>query len=209
MALLRTWPGLLLPITLLCACAGTPLPTRSAVASPDIGWIDRQFRICGGNDCPAPTRKTLALVDSLPLREEASPAPQEAPQVAVPPANETEPPSVIIRFPFAGSRPTAEGQKHLKRLTRIARQYRRIELTGRTDDVGGKTPNDRLAQQRAEYVRSWLLGRGIEAEITVRAEGRCCYLDPAPTEAARASNRRVEVRLAGRRDVIPDHLGAH
>jgi outer membrane protein OmpA-like peptidoglycan-associated protein len=209
MALLRTWPVVLLPITLLCACAGTPLPTRSAVASPDIGWIDRQFRICGGNDCPAPTRKTLALVDSLPPRQEASPAPPEAPQVAVPPTNETEPPSVIIPFPFAGSRPTAEGRQRLHRLTQIARQYRRIELAGRTDDVGGKAPNDRLARQRAEYVRSWLLGRGVESEITVRAEGRCCYLDAAPTEAARTRNRRVEVRLAGRRDAIPDHLGAH
>lgn len=209
MALLRTWPGLLLPIMLLSACTGGPLPTRSAVASPDIGWIDRQFRICGGNDCPAPTRKTLALVDMLSPREEASPALPEAPQVAVPPVNEAEPPSVIIPFPFAGSRPTAEGQQHLQRLTTIARQYRRIELTGRTDDVGNKAPNDRLARRRAEYVRSWLLGRGIEAEITVRAEGRCCYLDAAPTEAARTRNRRVEVRLAGRRDAIPDHLGAH
>lgn len=208
MALLRTWPGLLLPITLLCACAGTPLPTRSAVASPDIGWIDRQFRICGGNNCPAPTRKTLALVDSLPARDEASPALPETPQVAVPPTNEADPPAVIIPFPFAGSRPTAEGQQRLKRLTRIARQYRRIELAGRTDDVGGKTPNDRLVRQRAEYVRSWLLGRGVESEITVRAEGRCCYLDAAPTEAARTRNRRVEVRLAGRRDAIPDPMGA-
>lgn len=209
MALLRTWPGLLLPIMLLSACAGAPLPTRSAAASPDIGWIDRQFRICGGKECPAPTRKTLALVDSLPARDEESPALPETPQVAVPPTNETEPPSVIIPFPFAGNRPTAEGRQRLQRLTQIAPQYRRIELAGRTDDVGGKAPNDRLARRRAEYVRSWLLARGIEAEITVRAEGRCCYLDPAPTEAARARNRRVEVRLAGRRDAIPDYLGAH
>jgi hypothetical protein len=38
----------------------------------------------------------------------------------------------------------------------------------------------------------------------VRAEGLCCYLDPAPTEAARRSNRRVEVRLAGPRDGLHD-----
>ena len=150
----------------------------------------------------------LALVDMLSPREEASPALPEAPQVAVPPVNEAEPPSVIIPFPFAGSRPTAEGRQRLHRLTQIARQYRRIELAGRTDDVGGKAPNDRLARQRAEYVRSWLLGRGVESEITVRAEGRCCYLDAAPTEAARTRNRRVEVRLAGRRDAIPDPMGA-
>jgi len=209
MALLTTWPGLLLPIMLLAACAGTPLPTRSAAASPDIGWIDRQFRICGGNDCPAPTRKTLALVDVLPPRPEARSALPEMPQAAIPRATEDDPPAAIIRFLFASSRPATAGQQRLERLTTIAPQYQRIELTGRTDDVGGKAPNDRLARQRAEYVRSWLLRGRVESTITVRAEGRCCYLDPAPTEAARASNRRVEVRLAGRRDAIPDHLGAH
>jgi outer membrane protein OmpA-like peptidoglycan-associated protein len=80
----------------------------------------------------------------------------------------------------------------------------RIELYGRTDDIGGKAYNDRLARRRAESVRSWLLDRGVEAEIVVRAEGLCCYLDPAPTEAARRSNRRVEVRLAGPRDGLSD-----
>ena len=128
MALLTTWPGLLLPIMLLSACAGAPLPTRSAVASPDIGWVDRQFRICGGKECPAPTRKTLALVDIFPAQEEASPALPEAPQVAVPPANEAEPPSVIIRFPFAGSRPTAEGRQRLHRL--VQRRMRFLPQDG-------------------------------------------------------------------------------
>jgi outer membrane protein OmpA-like peptidoglycan-associated protein len=204
MALLTTWPGLLLPLMLLSACAGTPLPTRNAAASPDIGWIDRQFRICG-NDCPAPTRKTLTLVDVFPPRQDARPILPESPQAAISPATDDRP-AAIIRFPFASSRPTAEGQQRLERLTRIAPHYQRIELTGRTDDVGGKAPNDRLARQRAEYVRSWLLRRGVASEITVRAEGRCCYLDPAATEAARAHNRRVEVRLAGRRDAIPSPM---
>lgn len=209
MALLTTRSGLLLPLMLLSACAGTPQPTRSAAASPDIGWIDRQFRICGGNDCPAPTRKTLALVDVLPPRQETRSTLPEAPQAAMPPSTEADPPAAIIRFPFASSRPTAEGQQRLRYLTQIAPQYQLIELTGRTDDVGGKAPNDRLARQRAEYVRSWLLRRGVESDITVRAEGRCCYLDPAATEAARAHNRRVEVRLAGRRDAIPNPMRAH
>ena len=208
MALLKPWPGLLLPIVLLSSCTGAPLPMRSAVVSPDIGWIDRQFRICGGNDCPAPTRKTLAFVDILPARKEASPALPETPQVAVRPANEAEPPSAIIPFPFASSRPTAEGHQRLQRLTKIAPQYRRIELAGRTDDLGSKAWNDRLARRRADYVRSWLIDRGIESDITVRAEGRCCYLVPAPTETARQSNRRVEVRFAARRDAIPQPQGS-
>jgi len=93
----------------------------------------------------------------------------------------------------------------LERLAAISAAYQRIELYGRTDDIGGKAYNDRLARRRAESVRSWLLDRGIQAEILVRAEGLCCYLDPAPTEAARRSNRRVEVRLAGPRDGLSDN----
>ena len=43
------------------------------------------------------------------------------------------------------------------------------------------------------------------AKIVVRGEGLCCYLDPAPTEAARRSNRRVEVRLVGLHDGLSDN----
>lgn len=207
MALLKPWPGLLLVMLLLSACESAPLPTRSTVLSLDIGWIDRQFRICGGQECPTSTRKTLARVDLPARRKEASPALPETPQPVTPPASETDPPPEIIRFEFARSIPTAEGQQALLRLAKIAPHYRHIELHGRTDDVGGKAWNDRLATRRAEYVRSWLVERGMHSEIVVRAEGRCCYLDPAPTEVARRSNRRVEVRFAGRRDAVSPSPG--
>jgi len=90
----------------------------------------------------------------------------------------------------------------LNRLAAIASDSKRIELEGRTDDIGGKAYNDRLARRRAEFVRSWLLKQGVAAEMVVRAEGLSCYLDTSPTETARRNNRRVEVRLVIRQDAV-------
>jgi len=71
-----------------------------------------------------------------------------------------------------------------------------------------KAYNDRLARRRAEFVRSWFLKQGTDAEIVVRAEGLCCYLDTALTETARRNNRRVEVRLVNRQDAVSNSKGA-
>jgi outer membrane protein OmpA-like peptidoglycan-associated protein len=122
----------------------------------------------------------------------------------LPLATADEPATATIHFEYGKDTPTADGQRALKHLATLAAKYKHIELYGRTDDVGGKAYNDRLARRRAESVRSWLLDRGVQAKIVVRAEGLCCYLDPAPTEAARRSNRRVEVRLSGPRGGLSD-----
>jgi OOP family OmpA-OmpF porin len=179
------------------------------MASDRIAWIERQFKTCSGTACPTPTRKTLAIVElpvaetsqRLPFRCQPTPSPVASDS---PVATAAEPATATILFEYGQDTPTADGQRELERLAAISAAYKRIELYGRTDDIGGKAYNDRLARRRAESVRSWLLDRGVEAEIVVRAEGLCCYLDPAPTEAARRSNRRVEVRLAGPRDGLSD-----
>jgi hypothetical protein len=81
------------------------------------------------------------------------------------------------------------------------RQYQRIELTAGPTTSAARAYNDRLARRRAEYVRSWLLDRGVEAEITVRAEGLLLlprfgtHRSGAPEQPARRSPSR---RPAGR-----------
>ena len=181
------------------------------MASDRIAWIERQFKTCSGTACPTPTRKTLAIV-GLPVatNEPALPVaavqPIPSPDASDSPvATAAEPATATILFEYGQDTPSAAGQRELERLAAISAAYQRIELYGRTDDIGGKAYNDRLARRRAESVRSWLLDRGVQAEIVVRAEGLCCYLDPAPTEAARRSNRRVEVRLVGPHDGLSDN----
>ena len=219
MALLNPVAVLLLTTSILVGCESLPeaLPKPLPEAGPKpmasgrIAWIERQFKTCSGTACPTPTRKTLAIV--APPVAESDPAPavpsvQPTPSPVAsddPVATAAEPTTATILFEYGQDTPTADGQRELERLAAIAGKYQRIELVGRTDDIGGKAYNDRLARRRAESVRSWLLDRGVQAEIFVRAEGLCCYLDPAATEAARRSNRRVEVRLAGPRDGLSDN----
>ena len=218
MALLNSAAILLFTTSLLVGCGSLPPALPQALpegnpkpmASDKIAWIERQFKTCSGTACPMPTHKTLAIVappvaESDPAR--AVPGVQQTPTPEAsdsPLATAAELATATILFEYGQDTPTADGQRELERLAALAANYSRIELYGRTDDVGGKAYNDRLARRRAESVRSWLLDRGVEAEIVVRAEGLCCYLDPAPTEAARRSNRRVEARLAGPRDGLSD-----
>jgi outer membrane protein OmpA-like peptidoglycan-associated protein len=186
------------------------LPEASQTLAPRAGiaWIERQFKTCSGKDCPTPTRKTLALVELPVAKKEPSPPIAKAPETVALVAHHDEPVTATVLFEFGKSAPSADGQQSLQRLTAIAANFQRIEIDGRTDDIGSKAYNDRLARRRAEFVRSWFLKQGIDAEMVVRAEGLCCYLDTALTETARRNNRRVEVRLADRQDAVSNSKGA-
>lgn len=193
---------------ILIGCASTPPSSLMPRAQDSIAWIDRQFKACSGKDCPTLTRKTLAVVVLPPATKEAPPPIAEVPKVAPPVAPSDETVTATVLFEFGKDAPTTAGWVSLNRLAAIAANSKRIELEGRTDDIGGKAYNDRLAKRRAEFVRSWLIKQGIEAEVVVRAEGLCCYLDTSPTETARRNNRRVEVRLVIRQDAVSNSKGA-
>ncbi len=102
--------------------------------------------------------------------------------------------SVAVRFAFARAHPTARDLAPLRALMEDMRSAERITLRGRTDAVGGKPDNDRLALRRAEAVREYLIGYGVDAgRIGIEAEGKCCYAASNRTPEGRAANRRVEV----------------
>ena len=198
MTILKHLASFLFMSLILPACTSTHPTSPVHKAREDIAWVDHQFKTCSGKDCPIPTRKTLAMVSLPTARKEAPPPIAEVPK--------TVPPSVL--FEFGKDSPTAGGQLALNRLATIAAHAKHIELEGRTDDIGSKAYNDRLAQRRAEFVRTWLLKQVVVAEMVVRAEGMCCYLDTAPTETARRNNRRVEVRLVILQDAVNNRKGA-
>ncbi len=193
---------------ILSGCKSAPPTSPTPKARDSIAWIEHQFKTCSGNDCPIPTRKTLAAVVFPPAPKEVSPPIAEAPKVALPVAPSEETVTATVLFEFGKGVPTVEGQMSLNRLADIAANAWHIELEGRTDDIGSKVYNDRLAQRRAEFVRTWLISHGVTAEMVVRAEGLCCYLDTSPTATARRNNRRVEVRLVIRQDAVSNNKGA-
>lgn len=73
----------------------------------------------------------------------------------------------------------------------------KIEISGHTDNVGGDKKNKKLSQQRADAVRDYLVGKGVDAS-RIHAVG---YGDERPiasnaTPEGRQQNRRIEAMEA-------------
>ena len=158
---------------------------------PNIGYLDGKYKVCREN-CPVPTPKELddsvpaetlvyeLLKRSVPIplaQPVAQPEPQ--PQQAV-----IEAPIAIptfdIYFDFGMSKPNKEGKKELRRFVNSVdlREATQIELVGKTDDIGTKNFNRKLAYKRAMYVETWLKAHGVNAQITVSAKEECCRVAP-------------------------------
>ena len=73
---------------------------------------------------------------------------------------------------------------------------RQAEINAYAHDRLVPSDNTRLSQQRAETVRAYLVSKGIAAaRLTAIGRGSQMLLVPDTTEAARTTNRRVEVRV--------------
>lgn len=72
----------------------------------------------------------------------------------------------------------------------------KIEISGHTDNVGGREYNLELSRRRAESVRLYLLGKGIAPDrITTRGAGPDEPSADNATASGRAKNRRIEFKL--------------
>ncbi len=75
----------------------------------------------------------------------------------------------------------------------------KIEVAGHTDDRGNHAYNVRLSQQRAEAVKQYLIGQGVNAaNLSAKGYGPATPLADNATANGRAANRRVELRILGR-----------
>lgn len=71
-----------------------------------------------------------------------------------------------------------------------------IEVHGHTDNVGNDAGNLILSENRAKSVRTYLISRGCNAgKITAKGFGKTKPKATNETEAGRALNRRVEIRM--------------
>ena len=72
----------------------------------------------------------------------------------------------------------------------------RIEITGHADNRGSEAYNIVLAAQRAEAVRQYLLGKGVEAgRLSTLSMGEFKPLSSNSTEEGRALNRTAQFRI--------------
>lgn len=103
-----------------------------------------------------------------------------------------------LRFRGGGARLLARSNRSLDRLTTILRGYPsvRIKLTGHTNDRGKPEKNLALSQQRAEAVKAYLVGKGIDAgRIDTAGAGAERPVASNASRRGRAKNQRVELEL--------------
>lgn len=110
---------------------------------------------------------------------------------------------------FAGSSSaiSPESQPIIQELASVLQQHPEllsIEIQGHTDDVGSPAFNKRLSQDRADAVRSGLIGLGIDGgRLTVAGFGSEKPLAPNTNDANRAKNRRVQLIIMNKSDLKP------
>jgi outer membrane protein OmpA-like peptidoglycan-associated protein len=93
---------------------------------------------------------------------------------------------------------TPEANTQLNQLGSILVKYpnNHVTVAGYTDDVGSAAHNEKLSLDRAHSVQSVLLASGVpEGQLNVEGHGENDPLVPNKSKAARAKNRRVQLKI--------------
>jgi outer membrane protein OmpA-like peptidoglycan-associated protein len=192
--------GLVLGLMIGCSSQATD---RVSEAKPLVGvreaWRVEQtnfaeramYALCQEPACPMRTAKTAGVAvrtgQNLTVaapRRTSSPAPAE----------------VVVTFEFNDSRLSEEARSILLAALPSAKQADKIFINGRTDSLGRKPENDRLALARAEATRAFLVQMmpALADRFVVEANGACCYVADNDTTDGQARNRRVEIEVSKR-----------
>lgn len=86
----------------------------------------------------------------------------------------------------------------LNEVARTLAEYNQtmIEVVGHTDSIGSEAVNQRLSEQRAQAVGNYLMGQGVQYErMEMLGVGKRYPIADNNTDAGRAQNRRVEIRV--------------
>lgn len=78
-----------------------------------------------------------------------------------------------------------------------------VQIFGFTDDTGSYQANERVANGRADSVRTFLLNSGVAASrLTAQGLPMQDYVAPNSTAEGRAQNRRVEIYITANQNMI-------
>ena len=104
-----------------------------------------------------------------------------------------------ITFDFNSSAIKPEARPALNQVAQTLAAYQStfVDVSGHTDSVGTDAVNQRLSEQRAKAVADYLSYQGVAPpRIGVRGFGKQFPVASNDTEAGRAQNRRVEIKLS-------------
>ncbi len=102
-----------------------------------------------------------------------------------------------INFAFGKSEINPASFAYLDKLARfISRTNTRVEVKGHTDNIGSEEVNNRLSEDRAQAVVTYLVGRGVSpAKLTYSYYGMSRPITTNETPEGRELNRRVEFEI--------------
>jgi OOP family OmpA-OmpF porin len=103
-----------------------------------------------------------------------------------------------IQFDFGKATIRAESNKLLDEAVKVLQTYPdlRIAVSGHTDNVGEPAKNLELSQQRADSVKAYFVGKGIDtSRIETRGAGMAEPVADNATDKGRQENRRIEFKL--------------
>ena len=94
-------------------------------------------------------------------------------------------------------------QRTLDQIAGTLAEYREtlVDVYGHTDSTGSDAYNQALSERRATSVADYLAGHGVQSQrIATRGYGESQPVASNDTDAGRAANRRVEVKITPVRD---------
>ncbi len=103
-----------------------------------------------------------------------------------------------ITFAYDSAAVQPQFQRTLDQVASTLSEYNQtyIDVYGHTDSTGSDTYNQGLSERRATAVADYLSGRGVQtARIGTRGYGKTQPIASNDTDAGRAANRRVEVKI--------------
>jgi outer membrane protein OmpA-like peptidoglycan-associated protein len=114
-----------------------------------------------------------------------------------------------VLFDFGKYDLRPEAREKLAKLSGIILAHPGLDLAieGHTDNVGSDEANQKLSEQRAESVRSYLVEQGLaETSVSAKGLGKTVPVADNSSPAGRQKNRRVEIVVSG--EVIGVKIGS-
>lgn len=114
-----------------------------------------------------------------------------------------------ILFDTGKSNLSVQSQKLLMDLNKVLKKYPAniIAIQGHTDSTGSAATNAALSEARARAVYDFLLAQGLKtAGMTYKGYGSSMPIADNTSEAGRAANRRVELRISTNQELINQYM---
>ena len=170
----------------------------------DANWTPQTgVQGCDGVPAPKPAPAPAPAPTPAPAVVPPAPAPKPAP-VPVPVAPVSEKVTFAADAFFDFDKAVLKKDAGAK-LDDLVSKVKGVNLeviiaVGHTDSRGSDAYNQKLSQRRAEAVKKYLVGKGIEANrVYTEGKGEKQPVADNKTDEGRAKNRRVEIEVVGTR----------